>query len=58
MGKQRSGGEENVLTLSSMEGLLANVKYVCLDLSRVTSDELHFYRVSFKRGSRKKIVSI
>ena len=43
MGRQRSGGEENVLTPSSMEGLLANVKYVCLDLSRVTSYELHFH---------------
>ena len=43
MGRQRSEGEESVLTPSSMEGLLANVKYVCLDLSRVTSDELHFH---------------
>ena len=43
MGRQRSGGEENVLTPLSTEGLLASLKYVCLDLSRVTSDELHFH---------------
>ena len=45
-GRQRSGGEENVLTLSSMEGLLAILKYVS-SIQRVLIITCYFRRIAF-----------